>query len=168
VARSTPVSALAALLASPVRAGVLTWIGLRPVRRGPLSEVASATLVTGQGLEGDHYETRTNGGRQVTLIAAEDLAAIASFLGRTSADPQLLRRNLVTRGINPLALKGKRFRIGAAVLETSGECAPCNRMQETLGPGGYNAVRGRGGITARVVAGGVITLGDAIEVVGEV
>jgi MOSC domain-containing protein YiiM len=80
--------------------------------------------------------------------------------------PELLRRNLVTRGINLLALKDRRFRIGAALLEGSGECAPCSRMEETFGPGGYNAVRGHGGITARVIRGGTVRVGDPIEIAG--
>ena len=74
-----------------------------------------------------------------------------------------MRRNLVTEGINLLALKERRFRIGEAVLETSGECHPCSRMEETLGVGGYNAVRGLGGITARVITGGLVRVGDCVE-----
>ncbi len=65
-------------------------------------------------------------------------------------------------GVNLLALKGRRFRIGAALLEHSGECHPCSRMEEEFGPGGYNAVRGHGGITARVLEGDAIRLGDAV------
>ncbi len=122
----------------------------------------SALLIAGEGVEGDRYETRQNGPRQVTLIAEEDIAAIASFLGRP-APPELLRRNLVTRGINLLALKNRQFRVGGTILETTGECAPCSRMETELGPGGYNAVRGHGGITARVVEGGRIRIGDSIE-----
>ncbi len=68
------------------------------------------------------------------------------------------------KGINLLALKDKTFRIGQAVLETTGECHPCSRMEENLGPGGYNAVRGHGGITARVVEAGMIRVGDRVEV----
>jgi MOSC domain-containing protein YiiM len=74
----------------------------------------------------------------------------------------MLRRNLVVRGVNLLALKGKRFRLGTALLEHSGECHPCSRMEDVFGPGGYNAVRGHGGITARVIEGGAIGLGDAL------
>ena len=65
-------------------------------------------------------------------------------------------------GINLLALKGKCFHIGAAVLEYSGECHPCSRMEASLGLGGYNAMRGHGGITAKILTGGIIRVGDAV------
>jgi MOSC domain-containing protein YiiM len=146
-----------------MRPGELAWIGLRQARHGPIASVKSAVLVATHGIEGDRYHTSRNGARQVTLVAAEDLAAIAAFLGRAEVAPELLRRNLVMRGINLIALKDRRFRIGPAILEWSGECAPCSRMETNLGPGGYNAMRGRGGITARIIEGGEIRLGDEIE-----
>lgn len=151
------------LINAPVRSGQLTWIGLRPERRAPVIDVLQAELVAGKGIAGDRYRTSSNGARQVTLIAQEDLAAIAAFLGSGPIDPARLRRNLVTTGINLVALKGRCFRIGGAVLETSGECAPCSRMEEIFGTGGYNAVRGRGGITARIVQAGSIAVGDLVE-----
>jgi MOSC domain-containing protein YiiM len=123
----------------------------------------SARLVAGVGIEGDRYQSQRNGARQVTLIAAEDIEAIASFLGKPDVSPELLRRNFVTRGINLIALKGRTVRIGPVVLEISGECAPCSQMEANLGPGGYSAVRGRGGLTARIVKGGEVRIGDTIE-----
>lgn len=154
---------LGALIVAPVRPGRVTWIGLRPERRAPLVATTSATLIAGKGIAGDHYQTSTNGARQVTLIASEDLAAIASFLGLERVMPDQLRRNLVTAGINLVALKRRRFRIGRALLEATGECAPCSRMEDAFGPGGYNAVRGRGGLTARIMEGATISTGDPIE-----
>lgn len=158
-----PQSTISQLLAGPVGPGRLVWIGLRPSRNAPMLTPASALFVAEQGIEGDRYRTQRNGPRQVTLVAAEDIAAIASFLGKKAVPPELLRRNLVTSGLNLNALKGRRVRIGQAVLEVSGECAPCSQMEVNLGAGGYNAVRGRGGLTARIVVGGEIRLGDAIE-----
>jgi len=156
-----PASSLARLFDAPVRPGRLVWIGLRPGRREPMQAVGEARLEAGRGLVGDRY-SRLDGGRQVTLIEAEGLRAAAGYLGVEAVAPQAVRRNLVTEGINLLALKGRRFRVGAALLETSGECHPCSRMEETLGVGGYNALRGHGGLTARVIEGGVIRLGDVV------
>jgi MOSC domain-containing protein YiiM len=128
-----------------------------------MKAVESARLVAGAGLEGDHYHTRHNGPRQITLMASEDLAAVAAFLGRDFVTPDLTRRNLITCGVNLLALKDQRFRVGSAVLEGTGECAPCSRMEANLGAGGYNAMRGRGGITARIVESGKVDIGDRIS-----
>ena len=150
-------------MAAPMRRGRLVWIGLRPARRADMLTPATAMLVAGQGIAGDRYRTSRDGGRQVTLIAAEDIAAVAAFLGRDAIAPDLLRRNFVTRGVNLLALKGQRFRVGAAVLEGSGDCAPCSRMEEALSEGGYNAMRGHGGITARIIESGDVRVGDGIE-----
>ena len=62
------------------------------------------------------------------------------------------------------ALKGQQFKIGSEViLEMTGLCHPCSRMKENLGPGGYNAMRGHGGITAKVIAEGTIRIGDEIK-----
>jgi len=160
--RSPADSPLARLLDGPMAPGRLAWIGLRPERRAPVQPVMEAILEPGRGLQGDRWRGAVTGARQVTLIAAEHLAAIGAFLGRASVLPDELRRNLVIQGMNLLALKGRRFRLGGALLEHSGECHPCSRMEEVLGPGGYNAVRGHGGITARVIEGGVIRLGDTL------
>ncbi len=122
-----------------------------------------ALLIAAHGIEGDRYRTERDGPRQVTLIGAEDIAAIASFLGREKVEPELLRRNLVTSGINLTALKGRSFKVGSATLEATGECAPCSQMEVNLGPGGYNAVRGHGGITARILEGGCVRIGDTVE-----
>ena len=156
-----PASPLARLLAGPIRPGRVTWIGVRPARKAPLVSLDVASITREAGLVGDHYSGRPGGKRQVTLIQAEDLAAIAGYLGR-DVTPGDLRRNLVVSGINLRALKDRRFKVGDAVLEATDDCHPCSRMEAILGPGGYNAVRGHGGITARVIEGGEVRVGDAV------
>jgi len=75
----------------------------------------------------------------------------------------VLRRNLVVSRIPVIALKGRRFRVGTVLLEGTSPCDPCSKMEENLGPGGYNAMRAMGGLCARVIDGGVVRLGDAVE-----
>lgn len=160
-----PDSPLRALMETFPRAGRLEWIGLRPARRVPLLEVNHVEVLAGHGLAGDRKAQSAGGRRQVTLIQAEHLAAVAALLGRDAIDPALTRRNLVVSGINLLALRGERFEIGGVLFEGTGLCEPCSRMEENLGAGGYNAMRGHGGITARVLTGGVVATGDAVRFV---
>ncbi|WP_264775928.1 MOSC domain-containing protein [Deinococcus aetherius] len=171
------------------RPGRVEWIGLREARRGPVLSVPGAEAHPLVGLLGDHGKTLPArvpaltgdpgevmraarpvqpipggpGRRQVTLLQAEHLPVIAALAGLEEATPEMLRRNLLVSGIPLLALKEARMQIGEVVLEGTGECHPCSRMEETLGPGGYNAVRGHGGLTARVLRGGVIRVGDEVR-----
>ncbi len=142
--------------------GRLAWIGLSPGPREPIRTVDNVEVRVGTGLEGDRHALRGSGKRQVTLIQAEHLPVIASLADRAEVRPEQLRRNLVVSGINLLALENQRFRVGQVVLEGTGLCDPCSRMEENLGPGGFNAMRGHGGITARVLEGGWIRIGDAV------
>ena len=141
--------------------GSLDWIGIRPAKRTPMESVRAAKITLDSGLEGDHYRGQSKN-RQVTLIQGEHLSAVAKILGREDLDPGLVRRNLVISGINLLAFKERQFKIGEVVLEMTGFCYPCSRMEENLGPGGYNAMRGHGGINAKVIVGGQIALGDQV------
>ncbi len=158
-----PDSDVAKLMGTSSKAGTVAWIGLRSERRGPLQPVLEAETVPGSGLLGDHLHGQGSGKRQVTLIQGEHLDAVGAFLRNPAADPALARRNIVVRGVNLFSLQDRRFRIGNATFEHSGPCHPCSRMEENFGPGGYNAMRGHGGITARVVERGIIRVGDEVE-----
>ncbi len=144
----------------------MRWIGLRPARDVAMVDVARVEAVAGKGLVGDRY-TSGSGKRGITLIQAEHLPAIATLSGHDSIAPSLLRRNVVVSGIPLIALKGRRFRIGQALFEGTDECDPCSRMEAALGPGGYNAMRGHGGLCARILESGLIAVGDPVVPVVE-
>lgn len=155
------------LLETLPQRGTVVWIGVRPARRTPMHSLERVVVSPEAGLEGDRYSGRSKS-RQVTLLQAEHLDMVASCIGLQAIPPALLRRNLVVKGLNLLALKDKRFFVGDAELECTGKCHPCSRMEELLGPGGYNAVRGHGGITARVVTAGAICISDPVLSSGSV
>ena len=169
------------------RPGRVDWLGIRPARREALLGLDEVEVVENLGLVGDHGKLSVPrlraltgaageqtsspsvqpvpggpGKRQVTLIQAEHFPVMAALAGLDEVTPEMLRRNIVVSGVPLLALKDRRFQIGDVILEGTGECHPCSRMEENLGPGGYNAVRGHGGLTARVVRGGVIRVGDEL------
>ncbi len=151
-------SELRTLMRSHPRAGTVNWIGLRPVRLGPI-DVVQQVVVTEKGLQGDHY---TSGGtRAVTLIQAEHLPVIAA-LTRTKITPEMLRRNIVISGINLTALRHDTLQIGTAHLKLTKPCAPCSRMEKVIGPRGYNAMRGHGGWYAEIIQPGLIKEKDAL------
>jgi MOSC domain-containing protein YiiM len=161
-----PASELRRLTDTYTQAGRLEWIGVRPQPRANMVALAEAEALAERGLTGDHRARRAGSQRQVTLIQAEHLEVVGALLGQSRVDPGLTRRNLVVSGINVLALKDQVFAIGDALLEGTGPCEPCSRMEANLGAGGYNAMRGHGGITARIIIGGVLRLGDTLRVRG--
>jgi MOSC domain-containing protein YiiM len=133
--------------------------------RGAIRSVDSAEVQVGSGIVGEHHADGDKlSKRQVTLIQQEHLPVVAALVGREQVTPDQLRRNLVVSGINLIAVKEKRFRVGDVLLEGTGPCAPCSLMEENLGSGGYNAMRGHGGITAVVLEAGTVRVGDCVRV----
>lgn len=153
---------LSELLNTLPQKGRIEWIGVRPERRATMLSVEEVSVGCDTGLVGDRYQGRS-GKRQVTLVQKEHFAVVASCCNLKTLSPNELRRNLVVSGINLLALKNKVISVGNIKLEVTGLCHPCSRMEETLGAGGYNAMRGHGGVTARILTDGDIKLGDRVE-----
>jgi MOSC domain-containing protein YiiM len=155
------------LLACVPQQGRVRWIGVRPASRADMIELEAVEARREAGLTGDHSRPGPRNARQVTLIQFEHLAVISTLMRRTDDQPITpaeLRRNIVISGINLFSLKGRRFRIGQAIMETTGWCQPCAKLEERLGLGTFQAVRGHGGITARVLHSGIIRLDDSLRV----
>ena len=159
--------------ATRVAVGRLEAICLTTTAAGPMVAVDTARAVAGKGLEGDRYfqgigtySQRPGGGRQLTLIEAEALEGLARDTG-IQLGPAESRRNLVTRGIALNDLVGKRFRVGTVECVGVRLCPPCAHLERLSRPGVNKGLVDRGGLRADILTDGQLTVGDAIQVVGE-
>ncbi|TVR77790.1 MAG: MOSC domain-containing protein [Saprospirales bacterium] len=139
------------------------WIGIRPKKGSALIEVQKVEATTAEGLVGDHYKGQS-GKRQLTFVLKKDLEYVAHLLGLGKVEPEKTRRNLLLEGLDPEQIKtGQKFRIGdQAIIEITGPCFPCKRMDQTIGSGAEQAMENRGGYTARVIRSGSIGLNDLV------
>jgi MOSC domain-containing protein YiiM len=152
-----------------VMGGFVEGIFLAPEGGALTRSVRAATALEGCGLEGDRYCAGTGHwsrfGRfcEVTFIVAEDLDKIELETGVSVKNGEH-RRNIVTRGINLASFRrGGRFRAGEAVFEYRGPRSVCRYIERLTEPGMTQALKGRGGICARVIGNGTVRVGDRIE-----
>ncbi len=149
--------------------GVVEGIFIASKGSAAMERVEEVRTIEGCGIEGDRYcegigfWTPYGDVCEVTLIESEDLAYIQHELGISVKNGEH-RRNIITSGLRLGDLRRKRFRIGETVLEYDRPRPPCRHVQDLSEPGMTRALKGRGGICARVVQGGKIRAGDAIEV----
>ncbi|MFQ5566888.1 MAG: MOSC domain-containing protein [Paracoccaceae bacterium] len=148
--------------------GQLEHIHITAAKRGVMQSLTEARLVAGQGIEGDRYflgtgtySIKPEPGRQVTLIEAETLAALARDHGLELA-PHEHRRNLTVRGVPLNHLVGRRFRVGAALLEATRLNTPCKYLELVTGKPVYEPLIHRSGLNCIIVEGGAIRPGDTI------
>ncbi len=153
------VTAFSEMLKRHAAIGRVAWIGTRAARKGAITSLPEVEIGP-SGLAGDHAK---EGKRAVTLIQAEHLPIIASFAGLETIMPDLLRRNIMVTGINLAAMRKAQVRVGGAILQITGPCPPCSRMETVLGYGGYNAMRGHGGWYAEVISAGHVRLDDDVS-----
>ena len=148
--------------------GVVEGIYVAREGSATMERVEEARTIEGCGIEGDRYcqgtgfWSRYGDVCEVTLIESEDLDYIQLELGITVENGEH-RRNIVTSGIRLGDLRRKRFRIGETMLEYDRPRPPCRHGQELSEPGMTRALKGRGGICARVVEAGTIRTQDTIE-----
>jgi MOSC domain-containing protein YiiM len=140
--------------------GRVERIWVKRFRRGPMDAVSEAELVAGRGIAGNANQ---GGRRQVTLIQQEAWQELMHGLG-ADLDPATRRANLMISGVRLKKTRGKMLYIGTSRLEIWGETKPCERMEESL-TGLKSAMYPdwRGGVFATVSVGGIIRVGDRVE-----
>ncbi|MEX2172865.1 MAG: MOSC domain-containing protein, partial [Pirellulaceae bacterium] len=155
--------------------GKLLAIAIAQQAKGTMENVARVEAVAGQGLAGDRYgagvgaaqfKGRRRPENEVTLIASEAIEE-----ANLEFDLQIkhleTRRNLLTQAVPLNDLVGKTFRVGPVVLKGLELCEPCGYLEKRTYPGIKRALKRRGGLRCCILAGGMLQVGDAIEVASE-
>ena len=145
---------------SQANEGSIVSMRLNVGSRKPMKEVDSARVITGQGIEGDRHlkEDGSRSRRQILIMDRETL-------GNFSLDDGIIRENITVAGMDFSSIDaGDRVSIGReVVLEITGECEPCARMDE-IRAGLQNELDGQRGMLAYAEKGGLISVGDVISV----
>jgi len=124
-----------------------------------MEQLSEAQALPNFGFKGCAH-ARAESKRQVLLVDRESLDAL-------NLAPGIIRENITTEGLNVNGLQeGESLRIGQATLQVSMVCTPCGQMED-IRPGLRKEIRGRRGMLCRVIRGGTIRQGDAIEKLGQ-
>lgn len=129
----------------------------KPAGTHPTVEVSEIECVAGQGLFGDRFfGFKENYKGQATFFSGEVFEEVCSKLAVSGKSPGVTRRNLITRGVDLNSLVGRRFVLQGVEFEGVCECSPCHWMNEAIAPGAEAALRGRGGLRARILTDGIL------------
>ena len=123
----------------------------------PLLEVREIECIAGRGIRGDRffdYEEDYKG--QITFFSGEVFDEVCQLLDAGTKSPGVARRNVVTQGVDLNSLAGKRFSVQDVDFEGVYECKPCYWMNQAIAPGAEEALRGRGGLRARILTDGIL------------
>ncbi|PVA11708.1 MOSC domain-containing protein [Pelagivirga sediminicola] len=148
--------------------GSLVHIHIAPKGRAPMQALDSARLIAGEGIEGDRYATGLGHYsnfpdiREVTLIEEETLIALQRDHD-ISLTPDAHRRNLTTRAVPLNHLVGRRFRVGATILEGGRLNTPCRYLDLVTGKAVCDLLEHRSGLNCRIIEGGTIRPGDIVQ-----
>lgn len=129
-----------------------------PKRRAKMEELPEARVKKDAGFEGCAH-ARPGGKRQVLLVDVETLRKL-------ELDPGIIRENITTEGLDVNGLKiGQGVMVGEVKLEVSAVCEPCELMEE-IRAGLQAELAGQRGMLCRVLSGGLVKVGDPIQVEG--
>jgi len=121
-------------------------------------EVPRVHCLAGRGIEGDRFlDFRPDYKGQVTFFSREVYDDLCVQFGVQDRSPSVFRRNIVVQGVDLNAAIGREFLIQGVRFLGVAECSPCHWMDEAFAPGAELALRGRGGLRARILTSGWLT-----------
>ena len=120
-------------------------------------EVDEVECVAGRGLRGDRFfDYKPDYKGQITFFAGELYDELSAFLDTWDRAPSAFRRNIITRDIDLNTLIGVEFEIQGVRFLGTAECSPCHWMNQAFAPGAEAALKGRGGLRAKILSNGIL------------
>lgn len=134
----------------------------QPAGEHPILAVPALECVAGRGLRGDRFfDYKPDYKGQITFFAAEIYEELCTtFLPLNGAHPapSAFRRNVITRGVDLNTLIGQTFSIQGISFLGTAECSPCYWMDQAFALGTEAALKGRGGLRAKIISDGWLRL----------
>ena len=132
----------------------------QPAGQSPVIELNEASLVAGKGIEGDRFfGWKEDYKGQITFFSHEVYKDLCASLGVTGVPPSVFRRNVIVSGIDLNSLIGQEFDLQGIRFRGICECSPCYWMDQAFHPGAESALKGRGGLRARILTSGILHRG---------
>ena len=139
----------------------------RPPGQYPVIEVPRIECVAGHGIVGDRYFDYKNQYKgQITFFSLEVFQELCDALDLSGVSPSAPRRNVITREIDLNDLIGTKFEVQGVQFEGMEECRPCYWMDQAFAPGAHQFLKGRGGLRARILSDGELSVTQVATVLG--
>ena len=134
----------------------------QPPGEFPLAQAQEIECVAGRGIRGDRYfDFRENYKGQITFFSREVFDLMSERFGLTTKSAAVLRRNVIVSRIDLMTLIGADFELQGVQFRGTVHCAPCHWMNDAFAPGAEEFLAGRGGLRARILSDGPLTIGEA-------
>ena len=132
----------------------------KPADEHPIIAVPEIECVAGRGIRGDRFfDYKPDYKGQITFFAAEIYDELCGVFQVIDRELSAFRRNVITRGVDLNTLIGKHFTVQGVTFEGTAECSPCYWMDQAFAPGTEAALKGRGGLRAKILTDGWLRIG---------
>jgi MOSC domain-containing protein YiiM len=133
-----------------------------PAGTHPIVECAELECVAGRGVVGDRFfDYKLEYSGQITFFAWEIFEALGRKFAVTDKSPSVLRRTVITSGVDLNALIGEEFEVQGVRFRGTEECRPCYWMNQAFAAGAEEFLRGNGGLRAAILTDGTLRKDDA-------
>ena len=133
----------------------------KPAGKHGIERVQKIDCVAGRGIHGDRYFDCEQDHKQITFFSEETFEALDRQFGLDGKSTAALRRNVIVRGADLNALIGEEFEVQGVRFEGVEESRPCYWMDQALCEGAMDALRGRGGLRAKILSSGTLSVSVA-------